>query len=261
MISVIHGNIRELRNQQKKTIEDIIIVDIDDRSLSKMGRYQQWEWKYHAEVIDYLTKSGIKAIGFDVLFIEPNKIQEQSDALAFATMNSERVYHALYFTPEDEEMFQKKMVEDLVEKNTPQFTFKLKEDIREQILGQDLLLGPFDDLGRVSKGLGYVSVYPDNDGVMRKIPLFTRILDNVYPAISVRIAMDVLGVKKEDIEIKPDEYVKLGNKITIPTHAQMWYGDESGCWSYIKYYGGKKTFRYISYYDVWKKSYYLIYFE
>jgi len=33
----------------------------------------------------------------------------------------------------------------------------------------------------------------------------------------------------------------------------MWYGDESGCWSYIKYYGGKKTFRYISYYDVWKK--------
>jgi adenylate cyclase len=56
----------------EQRIEDIVIVDIDEKSLEKLGRYQNWPRAYFAEVIDYLDNA--RVIGFDIFFAEPDTL-------------------------------------------------------------------------------------------------------------------------------------------------------------------------------------------
>ncbi len=51
---------------------EILIVDIDESSLIKLGRYQNWPRAYFAEVVDYLTKA--KVLGLDIFFGEPDTL-------------------------------------------------------------------------------------------------------------------------------------------------------------------------------------------
>jgi EAL domain-containing protein (putative c-di-GMP-specific phosphodiesterase class I)/CHASE2 domain-containing sensor protein len=49
--------------------KDLVVVKIDDDSLREVGRWP-WPRRYHAQLIDELTKAGAKRIFFDVLFHE-----------------------------------------------------------------------------------------------------------------------------------------------------------------------------------------------
>jgi adenylate cyclase len=52
--------------------ESIVIIDIGDASLAKLGRYQNWPRAYFAEVIDYLKPA--RAVGIDIFFAEPDTL-------------------------------------------------------------------------------------------------------------------------------------------------------------------------------------------
>src|ERR1700752_644944 len=58
---------------RQKTIRPVTIVDIDERSLRKLG---QWPWPrtYIADMITNLTNFGAAAIAFDVVFSEPDRL-------------------------------------------------------------------------------------------------------------------------------------------------------------------------------------------
>jgi len=59
--------------RDKKGVRPVTIVDIDDRSLAKFG---QWPWSRTriADMIINLTGNGAVAIGFDVVFSEPDRL-------------------------------------------------------------------------------------------------------------------------------------------------------------------------------------------
>lgn len=46
---------------------NIIIVDIDEPSLAKLGPYNEWDRSIHANVVRHLNEGGASAIGFDIL--------------------------------------------------------------------------------------------------------------------------------------------------------------------------------------------------
>ena len=58
--------LEEMRNS------DIVIVDIDEKSLEKLGRYQNWPRAYYAKVITFLDNA--RVIAFDILFAEPDTL-------------------------------------------------------------------------------------------------------------------------------------------------------------------------------------------
>lgn len=58
---------------------DVIIIAVDEYSLSHVGEWP-WSRRYHARLIDTLTSAGVKAIGFDVVFAEPNPMDPEGDA-------------------------------------------------------------------------------------------------------------------------------------------------------------------------------------
>lgn len=68
--------------------EDIIIVAIDDYSLSQLGRWP-WPRKLHAQLLDRLTAAKPRAIGLDVILAEPespSKEQRAGDAALAAAL-------------------------------------------------------------------------------------------------------------------------------------------------------------------------------
>jgi adenylate cyclase len=58
----------------EQDIDDVIIVDIDDQSLAKLGRFYNWPRLYHAKVADYLAQGGASAVAFDIFFVESDSL-------------------------------------------------------------------------------------------------------------------------------------------------------------------------------------------
>ena len=53
----------------KKKETDVVIVDIDEKSLGKFGQFP-WNRNVFAKILDELNNSDPKAIGFDIFFTE-----------------------------------------------------------------------------------------------------------------------------------------------------------------------------------------------
>lgn len=58
----------------EQDIDDVVIVDIDDQSLAKLGRFYNWPRLYHAKVADYLRSGGAAAVAFDIFFVESDSL-------------------------------------------------------------------------------------------------------------------------------------------------------------------------------------------
>lgn len=64
--------------------DDIVIVAIDNRSLQALGRWP-WPRSLHAAALDRLADAKVRAVGYDVLFVEPTG---EDDILAAAVRRS-----------------------------------------------------------------------------------------------------------------------------------------------------------------------------
>lgn len=68
------------QNTDRDIPTDVVLVTIDEQSLSSLGRWP-WSRRMHAQLIDRLHADGAKAIGFDVMFSEPQKEDLAADRL------------------------------------------------------------------------------------------------------------------------------------------------------------------------------------
>ena len=160
----------------------IAIIEIDDDNIAKVGR---WPWKrtWHAAIAEALKAFGAKYIYFDIIFSEPASKDE--DALfAEAIKKTDNVYLPFAF---------------------PHGSTKIKE-----------ALMPIPPFSSYIKGVGSINVYPDIDGVLRRIPLFFIDKEGIHLHIALRIAMDYLNMRIQKIDKK---YLTIGNDketINIP---------------------------------------------
>ena len=118
--------------------DDIIIVAIDDYSLSELGRWP-WPRELHAQLIDRLTAARPRVIGLDVILSEPERAPRSGDlALQAALARSARV------------------VLPMVMAN----------------LGHGLQVSlPIPELAGAASGIGHIGLDIDRDGVMRSVYL------------------------------------------------------------------------------------------
>ncbi|WP_373975636.1 adenylate/guanylate cyclase domain-containing protein [Chitinibacter sp. SCUT-21] len=83
--------------QTRPANPDIVIVDIDQKSLENMNEVaSKWPWprSIHAELIDHIAAQKPKAIVFDILFNEPDTFGTESDAIFKETVAQ---YSNIYF--------------------------------------------------------------------------------------------------------------------------------------------------------------------
>jgi serine phosphatase RsbU (regulator of sigma subunit) len=68
---------------------------------------------------------------------------------------------------------------------------------------------PFPSLSSASRGLGFLNILPDPDGIVRRSPLIVRYKDAFYPSLAFRAVCDYLSVSADDIIIHPGRSIRL----------------------------------------------------
>lgn len=187
------------------------VVDIDDESIRKLG---QWPWPRTmiADLTQRLTDAGAAAVAFDVVFAEsdrtsPARIAEQlrrggGDPEALATLSK---------LPDNDAVLAETFA------RTPTvLAFFMSGDKTgggiepKQGLGE---IGDRPNLGRrnypgaimplpalreAAPGLGFVTLVPDSDGIVRKAPMLLAQGEQLFPALELeafRVAMQTESVK------------------------------------------------------------------
>jgi adenylate cyclase len=67
----------KLGNIGEQDIEDVVIVAIDDASLARLGRFQNWPRLFHAKIAEYCASGGAAAVSFDIFFTEPDSVKPE----------------------------------------------------------------------------------------------------------------------------------------------------------------------------------------
>jgi CHASE2 domain-containing sensor protein len=129
---------------------DIVIVAIDENSLSKLGRWP-WSRRLHAALVDRLKADGARVIGLDLVFAEPDTADQPADAeLAAAVQRAGNV-----------------VLPVLLESS--------------RVNGQLLETLPLPQLLEQEVALGRVHVELDQDGIARSIFLWEGVGTPVWP--------------------------------------------------------------------------------
>lgn len=244
---------------------DVIIVDIDENSLTKLGNYNTWTRKIHADVVKSLGDGGASAIAFDILFKNADFGKSKAsntigilDTL-YPDMNWPSQYEALRSRYNDDSL-----LIDAVHKNgntivagmfsgrnayrhesqwrplsTPVWrdsigtnsTFALSQmSGKGNINAWDLLDNIFPELSHAGAQLGAVNIIPEEDGIVRTAPFIHSFPNTaLYPEKEVRLYGSVsLAVLMHIFHRNPaDVKIKLGEYVNLGKPFGI-YRDSSG---------------------------------
>ena len=78
----------------------------------------------------------------------------------------------------------------------------------------------FPALSSASRGVGFMNILPDRDGMVRRLPLVVRYRAAFYPSLVFRTVCDYLGVSTEDIMVNPGRSIVLKN-VKMPNSDEL----------------------------------------
>jgi adenylate cyclase len=239
--------VRSIQDVKSQSIDDIVIIDIDGRSESELGRFQQWPREYYSKMIAYLAESGAAMIGVDIIVVKDLRDPAADQELVRTVKNAGNVFNALYFEREDSISWRYKMTSVPEEFEWQRFAEVLPENVSRHFVNEDRIGNEFYSLLNSGYSLGHVNFRAEVDGVVRKIHLYSNFLDHSYPSLAFNMFKSL--TQTDSIIFDLGENVRLfsdGNLVReIPV-------DDDGN-MIINWQGNFQTYRYISFYDVLKK--------
>jgi adenylate cyclase len=228
----------QLIEPRVKTARPVAIVDIDEASLARLG---QWPWPRTriADMVANLTKLGAVVIAFDVIFSEPDRLNPDAAADTFRNLD-EATREKLRALPSNDQVFADTMQRSRVvlgESGLPYVISDLDQTLPVTglaMLGEDPqrfmfnfpgLLRNTPVLEKAAGGRGLLTINPERDGIIRRVPMIMQAQGTTMPSLSfemLRLATgtDTIFIKSDKAGIK-----SIGVKgFEIPTdrHGQLW---------------------------------------
>jgi CHASE2 domain-containing sensor protein len=162
---------------------DIVIVDIDEKSLAAMAKdYGRWPWPRQVlgEFVENLKAQAPRAVVFDVLFSDPDVFNADSDAYFNEVMaGTDNVYFpALRLPAKDDALSQLKL------ESVPG---AVKTETAESGRTVAMVL-PFFRAALESGRLGTFNVDPDADGIVRAYPVWLDAYGWRLPSLPAKVA-------------------------------------------------------------------------
>ena len=176
---------------KKSTFEDVVIVDIDEKSIDVIGQFP-WRRDIFANLINKLNLNKVAVISFDIFFSEddrqnPKKILNEfnlnneevidSDQLFLESIKSSDVVLSVLGDVSDyKKDNQSKPKTNIIARGSDvsKFTYFFKNKITS--------LEKFND---AAKGIGNISYLDSQDGVLRSIPMLLKIDNDLWPSLSL----------------------------------------------------------------------------
>jgi len=256
-----------------KDTGSVVIVDIDEKSLQKVG---QWPWPRNivAQLIRQILDAEPRVLGLDIMFAE----QDRTSPSRYVA-ELQRIFNIELPSPADLSVNPESLNHDLALGNAVAsgptvlgYAFQLYDDGLKN--PQDLPFPscqirvqpdttPFRDLALiqayrgvvnimdVAQGLseGFFNVFPDPSGTIRKVPLLMMLDDIPYPSLALE--MYRVGIDQVDFTIQASHRIKTPETglLGIAVGERFIPTDDNGQLA-VNFRGPGKTFPYLSAVDV-----------
>jgi adenylate cyclase len=232
----------------KSSKNPVMLVDIDEKSIQKIGR---WPWPRNivAKLVNEVRKAGATVIAFDITFTQPEK-NIAKVLLEDAQKNSPSNRTAIQF----------------LENSVPQYDYD--KDLAMSLAKGDSILGiafnndtALNNVGQLPPPLmtldknstessliytmlryranlpnlqesakhgGFLTIFPDDDGLLRRVPLVLRYGNDIYPSLALEtvrqyLLLDKVGIETENIgDAQAVAGIRLGdNRIPTDQYGQV----------------------------------------
>jgi len=178
------------------SVRPVVIVDIDEDSISAYG---QWPWP-RTLIADLLTKLyqlQSVAIGFDIIFPEPDRSSPKEAAKHFRSID-EATREQLSRLPSNDDILAQVIAQGRVvlgQSGTHTVKGRSNEALPETgfaIVGPDPtpylvafphLLRNLPGLERAAAGRGLFSIGTERDGIVRRVPIIMKVDDRIIPGL------------------------------------------------------------------------------
>ena len=198
-----------------KTESDVIIIDIDEKSLGKFGQFP-WSRSVFAKILENVNVSNPKAVGFDIFFTEKDK-QSPEEIIKSYNLIPTDVSELQKLKGHDEifreQLEKSKSITAVLGSNVPSHSnYDRKAKARFLSKGGDpkdftysytYSIGSLETLEQSVKGLGSISFLDQTDGIIRSLPLLVRFNNKIYPTMGLEMIR--VGNNQKNIYIEMNE--------------------------------------------------------
>ncbi len=220
----------------KKNDSNVIIIDIDEKSLSKFGQFP-WNRSVFSKIIENVNEANPKAIGFDVFFSEKDKQSPDEIIKSYNILDKYVDNYLVNIKGHDENFRQQleksKSVLAVLGSNVSShgsYDRKAKAkflskggDPKKYTFNYPYSIGSLESLEKSTKGLGSISFLDQTDGIIRSLPLIVRLNKKIYPTLGLEmirvgenqknlyVELDEIGIKR--ISVRPHKILTDPNGI------------------------------------------------
>lgn len=213
----------------------VIVVDVDERSLSKYG---QWPWRRDvvAQLVTRLRDAGASVVALDVMFPEPDRAAPHTDASLAAALHGGRAVLGYGFTfdapsgdrpPCELHPFPVVVVDRAADPDPSPF-FRATGAVCS-----------LPQLAHAAGASGFLNAAPDRDGILRRVPVLAEFDGRVYPSLALAAFSAVQGVRDAAVEVSTINSSSLsiaGRHVPLDGKGNL----------LVRFRGGKRTFPYLS---------------
>ena len=221
-----------------KTAKPVVIVDIDEKSLAKLG---QWPWPRTriADLVANLTGLGAVVIAFDIIFAEPDRLNPDVAADTIRNLDEE-TRNKLRSLPSNDQVFADTILRSRVVLGESGLPYALSEIDKTlpvtglAMLGEEPqpfllnfpgLLRNVHVLEAAAAGRGLFTIRTERDGIVRRVPMIMQAQGATMASLSfemLRVATgtDTIFIKSEKAGIK--SVAVKGFEVPTDRNGQLW---------------------------------------
>ena len=221
-----------------KTARPVTIVDIDEASLAKYG---QWPWPRTrvADLVTALKRMGAIVVAFDVMFAEPDRLNPAVAADSFKNLDEETRTRLRALASNDQVLADAISGGRVIlgETGLPSVVPQPEQALPTTgmaTLGEDPqpllfefagLLRNIPILEQAAAGRGILTIRPERDGIVRRVPTIVVAQGATMPSLSFEILRVVTG--SETILVRSDHagvksVAVKGFQVPTDANGQLW---------------------------------------
>ena len=220
------------------TQRPVVIVDIDEQSLRKLGQFP-WPRTRIAEMITRLTELGAAAIGFDVIFAEPDRLSPALAADVYRDLDEE-TRNKLRALPSNDQIMADALKRSRVVLGETGLPTPVPQtegqppiggvaarggDPKAFLFSFPGLLRNVPVLEHAASGRGLFSIRTERDGIVRRIPMAMQAQGNIMPSLSFEMLRVATGASTILIRMDGAGVTSValpGFEMPTDRNAQLW---------------------------------------
>ena len=186
----------------------VVHVDLNDSAIRELKTYYLTRSQY-ALLVRNLAGMRVAAQAYDLIFAAATN-REDDQAIIDSVREAGNAYFGMAFWLESKAGGPPRRTAPEIREylNRTKWAVKDNGEARDFFTGAGPLI-TFPPLADVSKGIGFLSLKTDRDGITRRVPLLVRYEGGFYPSLPFRLVCDYLGVGPEKITIKSGSYIRI----------------------------------------------------